>query len=156
MENLRELYKQSRSTQDKFTYFLLAVSASAIAFSVQQVSDRTFGYSLIPLGVALLLWGISFYCGCLNIKYVCSNIYANFELVKIEAGQSDQVPNHPQYREAATEGIKSAVESNSNKINRYANLQFKILILGAIFYIVWQFVEMWLRSVWLWANYLKN
>lgn len=147
MENLRELYKQSRTTQDKFTYFLLAVSASAIAFSVQQVSDRTFSYSLIPLGIALFLWGLSFYWGCLNIKYVNSGIYANFELVKIENGQNNEIPNNPQYIAAAVEGIKLAAEENSNKANRYANLQFKILILGAIFYIAWQFVEMWIRSI---------
>lgn len=147
MENLRELYNQSRTTQDKFTYFLLAISASAIAFSIQQVSDRAFSLELIPFGVALILWGVSFYCGCMNIKYVCSTIYANFGLVQTEIGENREIPSHPEYIKAAADGIRSAIEHNSEKSNKYADWQFKILILGAVFYIAWQFIEMWLRSM---------
>lgn len=143
----QELYKQSRTIQDKFTYFLLAVAASAIAFSIQKISDRIITESLMLLGVALLFWGISFYFGCLNIKYVSSTIYANYGLIQTKNGKNKEIPNNQQYIAAAAEGIESAMQSNAQKAGKYSNWQFKMLIWGAIAYITWQVIEMLIRSI---------
>jgi hypothetical protein len=35
-ENLREVYRQLRMAQDKYTYFLLAAAGAAIALAVNQ------------------------------------------------------------------------------------------------------------------------
>lgn len=67
-ESLIEIHRQHRTGQDKYTYFLLAVTASAVAFAVQKTDGLKITYSLILLGATVLLWGGSFYCGVKNLK----------------------------------------------------------------------------------------
>jgi hypothetical protein len=139
-----QLHDQLRNLQDKLTYYLLAISASAIALSIQQVSNRVLENSLIPLGIAIFLWGASFYSGILNLKYVSSSLIANVTVLELEdalrASQRDEL-------RAAHAGVMEAFESNSNKGNSFAKWQFRLLVLGGVAYIIWQVLEMWLRTV---------
>ena len=73
-EALLEMIRQHRTGQDKYSYFLLAVTASAVAFAVQKTDGLGITYSLIPLGAAVLLWGLSFYFGLgVSIKIDCNS-----------------------------------------------------------------------------------
>jgi len=47
---------------------------------------------------------------------------------------------------AASEGIRKAVEDNSNKVNELGKLQVKTFIMGALFYLVWHILEIYLRT----------
>ena len=60
---LMEMHKQHRTGQDKYIYFLLAVAASGIAFSVEKTTGLKLNWSMLPLGAAVILWAISFYFG---------------------------------------------------------------------------------------------
>ena len=145
-EEVRQLYNQLRAAQDKYVYFLLAVSASAIAFTAQITKDSILSNSLIPLGVAVLFWALSFYCGCRNIQYTNSNMFANFELIKVEAGEHSDLINCPQYIQAASEGIRQAMKSNNGILSSYGHWQFRFLVLGAVSFMVWHLLEMAVRT----------
>lgn len=144
-EQSNEIFRALRESQNKYVYFLLATSAAGIGLAVQQTSNTALSLSQIPLGVAVLLWGVSFYCGCLHISYINSTLYANGELLSVERGE------HPEVSRllipAASEGIKEAMQSNSNIANRYGRWQFKLLILGAAFYIFWHIMVMYIASL---------
>jgi hypothetical protein len=43
--DLMELHKQHRTGQDKYSYFLLAVAASGIAFSIEKTSGLNLSWS---------------------------------------------------------------------------------------------------------------
>jgi len=145
-ENLRLIHSQLRTAQDKYTYFLLAISASAIAFSLQITSTSLFTLSLAPLGLAILAWAGSFFSGCRHVQFVNSTIFANTEYLKIQSGNHPEVGTHPDYINAAMEGIKEAVSKNSNKANAYGQSQFRLLILGGILFIAWHIIEMIIRT----------
>ena len=53
--------------------------------------------------------------------------------------------NNPALIEAASTGIKEAMNTNSDRANRLGHLQFWSLIVGAILYISWHVIEMCLR-----------
>ena len=144
---LIEAYRQLRTSQDKYVYFMLAASASAIAYALNRAQDRSLSLSLIPWGVALVLWGLSFYFGCINLAYVNSTLYANIELIRIQRGTHPKAGNNPEIVEAASKGVSLAIESNSDKANRFGHLQFWFFILGVMAYVVWQIFEMYLRSI---------
>jgi len=55
-----ELYKQHQTGQDKYTYFLLATAAAAIAFAVQKTEGLRLSWWLLPSGAAILCRGASF------------------------------------------------------------------------------------------------
>jgi hypothetical protein len=47
----------------------------------------------------------------------------------------------------ASEGIRDAIETNSNRGGRYGRLQFGFLIAGAVLYLVWHVYEMHLLGI---------
>jgi hypothetical protein len=69
-DELLEIHRQHRTGQDKYTYFLLAVTASAVAFAIQKTDDVIITYSLLPLGVAIIFWGFSFYFGVKSLLWL--------------------------------------------------------------------------------------
>jgi hypothetical protein len=76
-EGSAEVYKQHREVQNQYTFCLLAASGAAIAFAVNQTQNAVISWSMIPLGAAVLCWGISFYCGCCYLNYAESVLYSN-------------------------------------------------------------------------------
>ena len=145
-ENIREIYKALREGQNKYTYFLLAASGAAIALAVNKTQTHTLELSHIPLAFAVLCWGTSFFCGCRNIQYICSTLYANGELLKIQNGLHPEYGNHPKMMQAASEGARQAIKNSSEEANKLGKWQFRLLISGAILFIFWHVLEMYLRG----------
>lgn len=146
-EQITEIYRQHRTAQDKYSYFLLAAAASAVAFALTRTQETLLSWSMLPLGGATICWGLSFFFGCRQLGYVMSSLYSNQELLKIQSGNHPAVGQHPGYIAAASEGILKAIEHNSDKVSLFANMQFWFLIWGAISYIVWHVFEMYIRTV---------
>ncbi|MEE8058516.1 MAG: hypothetical protein V3T17_11870 [Pseudomonadales bacterium] len=145
-EELLEIHKQHRTGQDKYTYFLLAVTASAVAFSIQKTDGLKITCSLIPLGVAVLFWGISFYFGVKNLLWVQASIYSNYSLLQLKKGVHPTQPDHPQLLKSALKGVNSALASNIKTAKFYGEWQFRLLIAGAALFISWHILEMVLRT----------
>jgi hypothetical protein len=145
-DGIRELWLQHRAGQDKYTYFLLAITASAIAFAVQKTSDSTFSWSMAPLGLAVLAWGGSFYCGCKNLIWVQTALMANYNLLQLRGGIHPQQPDHPVLSEAAMRGVHSALSSNVDRAQSYALSQFRLAIAGALLFLGWHVIEIYVRT----------
>jgi len=141
-----ELHRQLRTVQDKYTYFLLAIAAAAVAYAIKLTTDSTLSFSMIPLGLAILGWGLSFFYGCRQLNYVSSTIYANYELIRVQKGEHPEAGSNPQIIAAASEGIRQAIESNSDKVSFFAKLQFRFLIAGSTLFLAWHIIEMALKS----------
>ena len=141
-----ELYRQQRTMQDKYVYFLLAASASAVAFAVSITSGAPLKLSQIPLGLAVLSWAGSFACGIRNLRYGMSILYANMGLIQVERGEHPKAGDHPEIMQVASEGIRSAIENNSGKANSNAKWQLSLFYAGGILFVVWHVIEMYLRT----------
>ena len=145
-ENRIEVYKQHRAAQEKYIYFLLAAVGAAIGLAVSQTQGLKLSYSQVPLAFAVSMWALSFIFGCRHLAYVESALFANMALLQVQAGEHPEVGTHRQYMAVASEGIRTAIESNSNRASRFARWQFFALVFGAICYLGWHVYEMWLRS----------
>ena len=145
-EEIRLLYNQLRTSQDKYVYFLLAITASAIAFSVQITKDSVFSLTLAPLGIAVFCWAWSFYCGCRHIQYVNSILYSNTEYLRIKNGTHPEVGSNPNYIQAASEGLREAMSNNQDSATSRANWQFRLAIIGGIAFICWHLLKMAART----------
>lgn len=75
------------TSQDKYTYFLLAAAATAIGFTVTQTRSAVLAWSLLPLAFAVISWGLSFYLGCRRMHFYQSTLHANANLLVIESGR---------------------------------------------------------------------
>jgi len=143
---LGEVYRNLHKSQDKYIYFILAATIASIGFTITQTQNIIFGRSLIPLGISILCWGLSFFFGCRNREYYISILYANFDLLNVRLGYHPSTGSHPQKIQAASEGIMRAIQRNSDKASRLAHLQMTTFILGALFYLVWHILEIYLRT----------
>jgi hypothetical protein len=141
-----EIYRQHRIAQDKYIYFLLAAAGAGIAFAVNQTQGAKLTWSQLPLACAVAFWTLSFFFGCRHLGYVESTLFANGALLRVMAGEDPQIGMHPQLMAATSEGIRGAINLNSKRAGRFARWQFRCLVLGAVYYLVWHVVEMWLRS----------
>ncbi len=136
------LSKQLADAQTRYTYFLLAVAASAIALVVQRTTGRSLNLDMIPLGLAVACWAVSFFAGCRNRAYFSSTLYANAALLQVQDGTHPDVPGHPDAIAAASQGIREAADHNSSMANFWGHLQFRLLVLGALCFLVWHIMEM--------------
>jgi hypothetical protein len=145
-EQRTEIYRQLRTSQEKYIYFLLAAAGAAITLVVHQTQEAKLGISQIPLACAVALWALSFFFGCRHLLYVNAVLYSNSTLLEVEAGDHALTGRDPQRITAASEGIRKAMETNAERSSTFARLQFISLMLGAIFYIAGHIYEMWLRT----------
>jgi len=146
-ETTREVYRALREIQDRHTYFLLAAVGAALGLAVSQTQGKAIAWSQLPLGLAALNWGLSFFCGCRHLAYVGSTIYGNADLLQIQAGVHPRVGQHPQMIAAAESGVRSALETNASRANRYGHWQFRLFVAGALFYIAWHVLGMYLIRI---------
>jgi hypothetical protein len=144
---INEVYKQFRTAQDKYAYFLLAAAGAGIALAVNQTHGARLSWSQAPLGGAVLMWAASFFSGCRHLEYLTSSLYANLELLRVKGGKHPDVGTNPELIAAASEEIRKAVASNSECSSQHAGAQSRFLIWGATLYVVWHVLEMWLRSL---------
>lgn len=142
-----DLHRRHTEAQNKYAYFLLAITASAVAFAMQKTDGMVLSDSMIPLGIALLCWVGSFYCGCRHLVWFQSVLRANYGLLQVRQGVHPIAPNNQEHKEAAIQGIKDAIEHNLDATEAYAISQFRLLVLGTTFFLIWYILEMWLRTV---------
>lgn len=140
-----EVYRALREAQTRYTYFLLATAGAGIGLAVNQTQGLPLVTSQGPLGLAVLSWGLSFVFGCRHLAYVASTLYANLEFLRVESGQHPEVGQHPQRVAAASEGIRKAISSNVERANRLGHWQFWFLVGGAVLYVGWHVLEMYLQ-----------
>jgi hypothetical protein len=145
-QGISELHRQHHQEQSKYTYFLLAAAASAVAFAIQKTSGAKLSLSMIPLGFATLSWGLSFYCGCRNLLWVQVTVYANYSLLQLKSGIHPNQPADPKECQIAEQGVRLAIEENIESAASHGKWQFRLLILGAVFFLAWHILDMVLRT----------
>lgn len=143
MEEQREIQKQFRQQQEKFVYYLIALSVTSIGFSVYKTIDQPLKLIQIPLGISIISWGISIFCGFNFLKYLISTLYSNNEYFNIVQGRNEEIGNNQQLINAASKGVKSAMESNVKKASCFFNWQQYLFYLGVISFILWHLLEMY-------------
>jgi hypothetical protein len=147
-DRMTELYKTHRESLTRYTYFLLAAAGAMIGLAVQQTSGLVLETSQLPLALAVVCWGLSFYFGCMHVAYVNSNLYTNLSINSAVDGTHPSLKDKSaSYVHAAIEGMHNAFEYNANKANGFGNWQFRFLILGAICYLAWHVLQMYIRTI---------
>src|SRR4051794_11241817 len=92
MSEKLELHRAVRESADKYIYFLLAASGAAIGFALTQTQEATLSKSMILLALAVVFWGLSFYCGCKQLVQTRSFTFLNYELLRVRQGEHPEFP----------------------------------------------------------------
>jgi hypothetical protein len=139
------IYNAHMEGKAKFTYFLLAAAGACIAFAVNQTQNAALTWSEMPLAGALLCWCLSFSFGCFYLQRISMIQYDNLDLFRVQGGQHPMVGGDRQMMNRAGQILKKDMERNSSRGTSYSRWQFGMLISGALLYIAWHILAMYLR-----------
>jgi len=146
-EYLREIIELYQTASQKLLYFSLAADGAAIGLALNQTQSAPIVWSQIPLAIAVLCWGLSFFSGVRYQHYVNSNLLANIHLLQNELGQHPLTGNDPLKVVAADKFIRESMERSIKRGSTFAGWHYRLLIMGSIFYIGWHILGMYLRTV---------
>jgi hypothetical protein len=108
-----------------------------IAYAIKQVENSDLEFKLIPLGLAILSWALSFYFGVTSIrKIISARITDEFRK------QTDSLKNYPDLLEKAKEQFLAL----GNLANKYNRNMYRLLYSGGLFYILWRLIEMIIKT----------
>jgi hypothetical protein len=141
-----EIHRQLQAVQEKYTYFLLAAVGACIAFALNQTKNESINCQQVFLALAVVMWGLSFFCGCRYLQKKESVIYANVQYLKAENGAHPIAGNNPAYIEAVKLVIQEQVSKSGTIASRYKSCQFYLFIGAVIFYVTWHVLEMFARA----------
>ena len=144
MQQELELHKQLSSAQEKHAYFLLAAAGSAIGFTLTQTKTEALSFFHIPLGLAIVCWGLSFFTGLQFIKYRNSSTYLNFIYLQHtrKLGGLGQTAEVQKLKTIIENDFKDGTEQQGKKQGFYGLVQSTTLLLGATLYVIWHVIKM--------------
>jgi hypothetical protein len=138
-----ELYRQHLTGQAKFAYFMLAAAGACIGFAVTKTQDASLAWRHVPLALAVLSWAGSFMAGIRYLQVVSNLLYSNIGLLRIEAGQEADL--HPAMIPEVSNWLQGILSQKSDKTGQLSTIQVRLLVIGAVCFLAWHLLEMYLR-----------
>lgn len=132
-----EVFRHVRAAQERFTYFFLTAAGSAVVFAILRTELSPFSWSLWPLLLALLLWGLSFLFGSKYLLSKISTLINNLILLQVAAGTDPLVGTDPIRQKFASDALQKEIEENIGRGARFGKWQYRLFLLGALFYLIW-------------------
>lgn len=135
------LQRQHQASQEKYTYFMVAVAGACIAYAIEQAVGVPLTLDLSLLALSLLCWSASFYCGCKCTNTVRTLIRANANLLSLYVGNHESQPDQPELLAAAICGVRNAIDTNMNHAKLLNDWQFRLFVMGGVFFVGWRITE---------------
>ena len=145
-EDLKELYGHHREFQNKYVYFLLAVAASGVAFAIQKSEGATAQWPLVPLALAVLCFGFSFFFGLRQLRWIGATLGANYTVLQLKNNVHAHQPQTDEELHYAIEAVTSTQNENRKKADTAGEWQIRLLFAGGIFFIVWHSLDIYLNT----------
>jgi hypothetical protein len=136
-----DLQRQHQASQEKYTYFMVAVAGACIAYAIEKAIGVPLTWHLSLLALSVIFWSASFYCGCKCANTVQALIRANASLLSLYAGDHESQPDTPELRADAIRGVRKAIDTNMTRAKLLNDWQFRFLLIGSVFFVCWRITE---------------
>ncbi|WP_256013123.1 hypothetical protein [Desertivirga xinjiangensis] len=147
MDTRDTLVSEFRTHQQTYIYYLIGLCVASIGFSVNLTIGQKLSFVHIPLGISIILWGISIFCGLRFMQWVGSSLYANINLLDVRAGIHKDTGNHIQKKAIAEDVITGILEKNSDTVSRLQSWQNICFYSGVIFFLIWRVLDMMPKQI---------
>lgn len=118
----------------KYIYYIVALCVSCIAFSVYQTIDDSLVWSQIPLGIAIICWSLSIYCGLMFIRLGIQVLFQDVTNRTFGRGGMNPVTK--------LNPINKNLKNKHTTTTRYFRASEVLFGLGIISFLVWRIIEM--------------
>jgi uncharacterized membrane protein len=124
----KELRASINQKRDKFIYYVIGITVSAIGFSVYKTQNQALSILQLPLGIAILFWLSSIHFGFRYIQLELRSIIINHSEIEDEAGAKKN-------------------DSKRKKLNDSITTKFTLMTysfyFGIISFLIWRLIEMY-------------
>jgi hypothetical protein len=123
LELQKEVHNQLKNSTEKFSYYIIGLSVSSLAFIIYQTKDDLIDYPKILLLSAVLFWSFSIYFGFQFIK--CQQHGLSLSYLSYDNLRNTFPPtkNNPEKIQHAERTFKSKISEVSNKSKRSFKFQ---------------------------------
>ena len=142
MKSKEELYKMIIEEETKYAYYLLAIAASAIAYSIEKTTGKNFDCTLVIAGLAVLSWAGSFYVGCKN--RICNIKKLQNEFGRLSIDENATISET--MKQKSKKHLWNKFDTLCDKANNCFRWQYRLIIIGAIIFVSWHTVDLKISS----------
>jgi hypothetical protein len=133
-EKIQTLIDRSSDFQDKFTYYILAVDAACIGFSVNFNKTASYNLLLIPFAIAIICWLLSFHFGIRELRITDMIIQQNHRLLVAQRFENENLVN--QYLDD--------LKLHNDLIAVVSKRKVLFLYVGVIIFLSWYFLKIYM------------
>ena len=139
-ERAAQLIFELHKGQSQFAYFQLGVAASAIAFAIHRTTGVSLADAPWPIGLAVLLWALSFALGCFGLDARQTGLLSNAAFLEAVHEVQVRMPG-VDLAEITAESKKQVGRDLGRPVTRF-RWQKWLLFAGAIAYICGHLMQM--------------
>lgn len=143
MSPQNEIQNQYRAQQEKYLYYIIALSVAAIGFSIHITLGQKLMYSHILLGLSIICWAASCHFGINSILYAINHLGQNDLLFSASQGVFG---SDPSTKMKARDIITARMDDLASKIHESGKWQLRLFYFGGIIFIIWHVLEMYLKA----------
>lgn len=140
----QDLQKQFRNQQQKYIYYIIALSVACIGFAVDKSMDQPLRLVQIPLGVSVLSWGLCIYFGFSHIQKTLAVMTHNSDCLELE--MSARLSKDQQKIEQAEKCWDDITRKSEEGID-LARFQYWCFFFGIVAFVTWHVLEMYYRTI---------
>ena len=147
MISKQEFINQVHSGQNQYTYFIMAIDASGIAFALSKLDSKVFTLQMILFFCAIISWGLSFFSGIRfqQLKNEALQIeYYNMDMREEDYPEIWGDKTLIKIKETELIGMIRIIQSKMHRGYVFLN---NFMILGIIFFAGYEIWEMIIRSI---------
>ncbi len=145
MATSNDLAQFVRNQQEKLSYYIIGLAVAAMGFAIHMTIGLPLSYSQIPLGIAVLCWGLSISVGLTHLKTTIFTYKLNVDTMTVKQMASIEPSGEAldlllEYADKFDEESKLLGKKLLPQFNRI-NVYFKA---GVFFFVMWRLLEMYL------------
>ena len=142
MEDKNVLINLFRTKQETYVYYVIALAVACIGFAVNSTLAAKLTMKMIPLGISMIGWLISIYCGLRFLFYQTAAINKQLSRIQIREGVHPMTGNEPYKIKIAIDAIDRALADDSKTTIMYSNIQHYTLYIAVVCFILWRILDM--------------
>lgn len=146
MISKQEFFNQFNSGQNQYTYFIMAIDASGIAFAISRIDEKVFSCPLVLFSLSVICWAISFFAGIRFQQLKNENLLLEYKNMDIREEDFPGIAGDISLIEQESAKLKSKAEKAQNKMHLMYNLLNIFMVFGMILFVGYQIWEMAIRS----------
>jgi hypothetical protein len=136
------IYNQLLNVQGTYVYYVLGLTATALGFVVFQSAGEEQSLGRVLSGLSVASWALSMHCGLLYVKRKMSTLRNNFDYFEVkDRGTFNGNPVDAETQKKHLDAFQTENAKHRGKQTFYLNLQYRLLILGFMFFLAAYFTK---------------